>query len=113
MSKLAYPESKYLKNDIEIKERNFKENRDGKIKHSYQNTLIEPMRSEIRVKEQKSKNLGEYLRYYKYSIGGHKGKANQDRIVCAENTFIVCDGHGPEGGIISSIVAQNLLSKYV
>ena len=61
------------------------------------------------MKEIKPKNQNDYLRYYKYSIGGHKGKPNQDRIFCGENTYIICDGHGPEGGIVSDFVGQQLL----
>lgn len=50
-------------------------------------------------------------KYFKYSVGGHKAKANQDRVVCCEDVMIVCDGHGSEGGSISSFVSQKLLSK--
>lgn len=95
MSKLAYPDTTYSKTEADHRDRIFKENRDHRIRHLNQAPIIEKNKLEMKGKEVRQKYQAEYLRYSKYSVGGHKGKPNQDRIFCGENTYIICDGHGP------------------
>ena len=85
-----------------------KETRNIRVRRRLPTVLGETKNDDIQVG---GKGVEIARRYWKYSVGGHRGKANQDRVLCGEDVFVVCDGHGPEGGVVSSFVSQKLLSK--
>lgn len=68
-------------------------------------------KSSVERKIVQKKIKSDFFRYSKYSMTGHKYKSNQDRILCSNKVYIVCDGHGSEGHSVSSFVSQKLFGR--